>query len=496
MESTDEPILSTHPSLDVARCVLKANAPADVEVADWDDFPSVLCHPKAHNLVRLRIQGPGRPLEWLLRLDPPLSAVEALLEMHGEEIFSEGNASLAGMTPLHQASRYGSSPEIVRAVLRAERSAASRVDRSGSPPLFYARDAETAQLLLEDAPDSVAVVNHRVSWLPLHACADDPDRGADLANVLIEAGWNAGMRGGGAMEIDVRGRTPLDLVCKSMEGHSMGGVVSPEPSPENGAHAVEWNKLEVILRAAHEDCRASAKNRTKLARKPQQPFPKSSPLICRDTEFLVPHASVELLAHRHPAIVRQALHFRPNEVYWRDERGKMPLHVLTSSTITSDACVDSSTGLERSLRFGLDWEKLRMCVLDWVLEVDPSAARRPDWQGRLPLHLALTEGGWRWGGCKQEQKSGGRRAGSLERLIHADPRMLAVRDSRTGLLPFMLAALREHNSLADSDEGGSLDTSYRLLLEDPSVLLQFCGQEEHHHDKSSSSCAVCMCVIS
>lgn len=166
------------------------------------------------------------------------------------------------MTPLHQACRCGCRPDITRTVLRSDPTAAYDRDRSGSPPLFYAQDAETAALLLEVAPLSVAVANARVAWLPLHAVAHDPDRGAVLAALLIDAGRRSGLRAGGAAEIDVCGRTPLDLVCRSVEIRSErgGDVVVPLEAPLDARHRDEWVKLEVILRAAYEDFCAGARD--------------------------------------------------------------------------------------------------------------------------------------------------------------------------------------------------------------------------------------------
>jgi len=326
-------------------------------------------------------------------------------------------------------------------------------------------------------------------WLPLHFCADHPGRDSDLARVLIEAGrqGEAHLRGGGAAEADARGRTPLDLACLAAEGRS-------SPLTDERHHRAEWDKLEVILRAAAHECyyRCSDADSGESSGTPRSSLMSSSTSSSlppfASGQFLALHASVEILARRHPHVVHQALHAHPDQASQCDGFGRMPLHVFTSSPVAPvDSDIPCDNGSDQRGR------ARRRVVLSWLLEAYPTAAGRTDERGRLPLHLAISVGGWRWDReeGEEEQERGVERVASLERLIHAEPRALTTRDVGTGLLPFMLAAVWD---------GGCLDTAYRLLLEDPSVLLQFCeqaaeGDGEVEEKVVACAAAGCFCVV-
>ena len=107
----------------------------------------------------------------------------------------------------------------------------------------------------------------------------------------------------------------------------------------------------------------------------------------------------------------------------------------------------------------------------------PEMASVPDGEGRLPLHVVL-EAGMQWagegarGGCDGEDGVGD----SLvpQSLMGVYPRALEIKDGKTGLLPFMMAATRKSSdgSNVPEDEGCTrqLQTIYQLLLKAPNAI--------------------------
>ena len=107
----------------------------------------------------------------------------------------------------------------------------------------------------------------------------------------------------------------------------------------------------------------------------------------------------------------------------------------------------------------------------------PEMASVPDAEGRLPLHVML-EAGMQWagedarGGCDGEDGVGD----SLvpQSLMDVYPRALEIKDDKTGLLPFMIAATRESSDVSNvsEDEGCTrqLQTIYQLLLMAPNAI--------------------------
>ena len=91
-------------------------------------------------------------------------------------------------------------------------------------------------------------------------------------------------------------------------------------------------------------------------------------------------------------------------------------------------------------------------ALQTVLALHPPVASQPDASdGRLPLHLAVSNGiTWK--------------EGSLEALVQASPRALHVKDPVTGMFPVMMAS--------------DLDTIYNLLQANPSEPMFYALDKE------------------
>jgi len=71
-------------------------------------------------------------LHLLLRSDPPLHVVMALVEAYPEALFEENKH---GYLPLHVACRYGNSKEVVEYLIQQNPQAKTRSTQSGSAPL-------------------------------------------------------------------------------------------------------------------------------------------------------------------------------------------------------------------------------------------------------------------------------------------------------------------------------------------------------------------------
>jgi hypothetical protein len=109
----------------------------------------------------------------------------------------------------------------------------------------------------------------------------------------------------------------------------------------------------------------------------------------------------------------------------------------------------------------------------------PEMASVPDTEGRLPLHVVL-EAGMHWagkdarGGCDSEDEVGDILFLVLQSLLDVYPRALEIKDGKTELLPFMIAATRKSSDRSNitEDQGCTrqLQTIYELLLKAPNAI--------------------------
>jgi len=124
-----------------------------------------------------------------------------------------------------------------------------------------------------------------------------------------------------------------------------------------------------------------------------------------------------------PLFLRFAIALHPQQLLECNKAGRVPLHLAALH------CSSAS--------------------LLAVLQLEFRAATRMDYQGKLPLHLAI-EAGVTW-------------HGGLLDLIQAYPQSLSIPCPATALLPCMLAA---------SQKEASLTTIFCLLLENPAEICQ------------------------
>jgi len=123
-----------------------------------------------------------------------------------------------------------------------------------------------------------------------------------------------------------------------------------------------------------------------------------------------------------------------DDIRKRDDRGRYPLAVACS-------CIDANVD-----------------VINFLLSLDPDSPTMSDYQDRYPLFLAV-EAGLPWDMCVQS-------------IFNAAPHILSMRDTSTGLYPFMLAAVAKSNSIYDTEQSelNCLNAAFFLLLKDPECV--------------------------
>jgi len=125
----------------------------------------------------------------------------------------------------------------------------------------------------------------------------------------------------------------------------------------------------------------------------------------------------------------------------RDERGDLPLHILSSVKVRPQRYefkLPSSSQQQVPTRCRCT--DVSMNAMDLFLAFHKPAASMPDRDGELPLHLVLRNNA-QW-------------EDAVETLMRVYPAAVTVRDKKSGLYPFMMAAV---------DESASLTTLFRLI---------------------------------
>ena len=134
----------------------------------------------------------------------------------------------------------------------------------------------------------------------------------------------------------------------------------------------------------------------------------------------------------------------------RDELGRTPLHRAACSTMGPGSLV-SAYGLGSGEYLDLcKWEEEPQSPIEYLVHQCADALRIPCNDGKLPLHLAAANAQTKFE--------------DIEVMLDAAPDTLATREIKTGLIPFMSAAM---NSCATSE---SVDMSFRLILKNPALV--------------------------
>ena len=172
-----------------------------------------------------------------------------------------------------------------------------------------------------------------------------------------------------------------------------------------------WDLMTLFIRAAHHGTIAD-------------------PLPSDHGRWRIVHSCV--VTRCEPLLIRFAAALYPEQLRERDEQtGRLPLHIT------------SALGCERSAN-SIDKTVLRL----W-----PRGAWGHDNEGRLAINLAIESGKpWRF----------------VRALLLCAPPSLLTRDSKTQMMPFMIAS---------ASPRASLDCSYRLVRDSVDIMTNLCGDD-------------------
>ncbi|KAL3774915.1 hypothetical protein ACHAW5_009134 [Stephanodiscus triporus] len=170
-----------------------------------------------------------------------------------------------------------------------------------------------------------------------------------------------------------------------------------------------------------------------------------------------------------------------------DSYGYLPLHwacgdislLLASGFVSNDASVDRnrcqtsytspcSLCCEALSRFNT--RDIPCSSIEFLLELEPAAARAPTRDGRLPLHLLVADG-YLSADVRTPSNDFCHRQpwDDIKLLLKEFPEALGMPDPKSNLYPFQLAAA---SSTRQSHGYVPLENTYRLIMEDPSFLCQ------------------------
>lgn len=326
--------------------------------------------------------------------------------------------------------------DVLQAIIDGDPSAAMEWDETGALPLYWAAaseglSADALDVVLRSYPAAASCPTRRNEMLPLHIVSDSAK-----ARVLIDA-WPRG-----TFFRSSDGRLPLHFAARygspdlvrmlvdeglerggeETDGH--GGVMTPS---DDGL-----SPLEVICDLIR--CRTKVVDKKdgvfssldEAGRMMMDKFDICADAVVPCTKTNCVHAAVLLSCY--PEVVWHAIEMNPVRLETRDGEGRLPLHIAAEKS-------DTPKEVFRVL--------LHKC---WGRRQSTSAAL--DGAGRLPLALLALN----------------RRVfdESFDLLVEAEPRALRVRDTPSGLFPYMLAAMGNDSAL---------DTIYGLLLKDPSLVI-------------------------
>eukprot|EP00816_Leptocylindrus_hargravesii_P000545 CAMPEP_0196827684 /NCGR_PEP_ID=MMETSP1362-20130617/94285_1 /TAXON_ID=163516 /ORGANISM="Leptocylindrus danicus, Strain CCMP1856" /LENGTH=619 /DNA_ID=CAMNT_0042208329 /DNA_START=357 /DNA_END=2213 /DNA_ORIENTATION=+ len=149
----------------------------------------------------------------------------------------------------------------------------------------------------------------------------------------------------------------------------------------------------------------------------------------RPLSWRMVHAAAAVCCPR--AVLKLAIKLYPEQLCEQDENGSTALSLATSLP-------ESKRWIFRGGLFGQPLPNVPEIVEEHPVSIlvreYPDACQKADASGRLPLHLAIEKFH-----CRRSQKK--KWAQIVSDLLYAYPGSICVRDHRTGLYPFMLAAV-------------------------------------------------------
>lgn len=353
----------------------------------------------------------------------PIHIISALIEAHPQSLeivdHQTGNNALhiACMNSGEDAT-HDSNNEVVTMIIEANPNGTKHLSKEGKLPLHRAKNVDIASKLIQVYPQGLGIATKNYKYLPLHSACSDNTVPPDVVKLLIEHGRDqeigkaCGPRNdycGGVLSEDIYGEIPLKILFKRI----LFGSKSTEHGLLIDQHSPLWDKLCIVAKATFEAL---------------QCFPmgwqsKPTPLV---------HAIIECGGH--PKIVQHALMLHPEEINFRDERGKTPLMIAAGKVNTLPEIFE-------------------------LLLSDASAAEMSDSDGRMPLHLAVASG--------RTLNNG------VAMITKAAPLALQTCDRKTRMYPFMLASVPTYGW-----DNTCIDTIYTLLRDAPNVMQSFCDEDQ------------------
>jgi len=345
----------------------------------------------------------------------PIDVIDKILQLQP----SAASASdTNGNLPLHIYCLFGTNVKILRLIIKGYRGAAHTRNKASEFPLQLLLErgmpVEWYQILLDAYPPAATFSDENGSF-PLHYCMKNRTE-ANFVRKLINAYPGAVLiqnkYGATPLFRAVSLNAPIDILkeiiapCPRMvtvrnefatccitqiwDLHHVASqdVVSDNEFSKNMNISTDsWERIELLLRAAYHDS-------------VEDPPPAGE-------VWRAVHAAAAISA---PTDVLQfAIGLYHHQVRLGDELGRLPIHLAAS---TSFPISHSHIG--------------HKSPLDILVATYPRGTKRFDKKGRLPLHYAL--------------ESGKNLEEGVEALLAENPVSATVRDSFTGLFPFMLAA--------------------------------------------------------
>lgn len=380
----------------------------------------VTTHPSEAKMLRSSDEEGGcTPLYVACENDAPAVVIQSLLKAWPEASMAVAGDESSSMTPLHvTCSSQRASVHVVRVLLELGRS---------------------EQLSIRDADGD----------LPLHtACRCGAS--IDIIKALVTANPSA------VDQRDQEGLTPLLRLwvrCFVIAGgpQALEQAVASEAGL-TGELGEVWKKTELLLKWSH--CGAP-------------------PRETGSSQFSgILHAASAVECPR--VVLKIASLLYPDELDRTDEDGRTPLMIAAQTPVFKDRdLTDGGYALLGDVVYGnesgdsngpsdIDVDDQEQAQQPSVVEVLLQSAQEsgrlvasvPDKRGNLPIHIALVSGK-KWGS-------------GIKQLLRAHPNALFAPHAPSGLYPFMLAAVGNHDDI---------DTVYGLLRHSPSLVEELLAKE-------------------
>lgn len=327
-----------------------------------------------------------------------------------------------GGTALHHSCRHQYSVDVVREMLKSKDAVACIQDKFGSTPLHIACWSGSSEIvrLLVDTYRDAASAQDKKGRTPLHvACSACPPPSVGTIEALINADPEV-------INIpDSLGQTPLSLLCARHDSRlnmALDMINRGLSSAEivNDILGAFWRQLCLLLKANVRKCFSSG-DEWRL-------------LHALTTIPDCPRVLFQLAMKLYPEQVEESLN------------GSLPLHYAAECPT--------------SLIDDIHQDGYYVCSL---LLLFPKASKVPNLAGQLPLHIAVASGK-SWDGV-------------VEKLFSLFPSALMMKDGKSCLYPFMVAALPKPDHCLRKLEVDLADVScqqltstYELLIADPTLV--------------------------